>query len=142
MRVVIDTNVLVSALLSSTSPPAFLVTLWRAGRFSLITSEPQLDELTRVTRYPKLRQRLSPALAGRLVNELRDIAEMVNPAPDVDVSPDPYDNYLLAMASAGRANSLITGDKRDLLLLKKYEATAIVTVSDFLSGLRHLHQFR
>lgn len=138
----IDTNVLVSALLSSTSAPALLVTLWRAGRFTLITSEPQLDELTRVTRYPKLRQRLNPALAGRLVNELRDIAEMVNPASDADVSPDPYDNYLLAMASAGCANSLITGDKRDLLLLKKYEATVIVTVSDFLSGLRHLHQFR
>ena len=72
MRVVIDTNVLVSALLSSTSPPALLVTLWRAGRFTLITSELQLDELTRVTRYPKLRQRLNPALTGRLVNELRE----------------------------------------------------------------------
>jgi hypothetical protein len=93
-------------------------------------------------RYSKARQRLNPALAGRLVSELRDIADMVSPAPDVDVSPGPYDNYLLAMASAGRANSLITGDKRDLLLLKKYQATAIVTVSDFLSGLRHLHQFR
>lgn len=121
MRVVIDTNVLVSALLSSTALPAVLVTLWRGGRFTLLTAEPQLDELTRVTRYPELRQRLNPALAGRLVNELRDIAEMVGPLPDVDVSPDPYDNYLLAMASAGHANTLITGDKRDLLLLKRYQ---------------------
>jgi hypothetical protein len=54
----------------------------------------------------------------------------------------PYDNDLLAMASAGCANNLITGDKRDLLLLKQYETTAIVTVSDFLSSLWHLHQFR
>jgi predicted nucleic acid-binding protein len=46
------------------------------------------------------------------------------------------------MASAGRANSLITGDKRDLFLLKKYETTAIVTISDLLSSLWHLHQFR
>ena len=142
MRVVIDTNVLVSALLSSTSPPSVLVTLWRAGRFTLISSELQLEELTRVTRYPKIRQRLNPALAGRLVNELRDIAEMVNQVAEVDVSPDPYDNYLLAMSSAGRVNSLITGDKRDLLLLKKYETTAIVPVSDFLASLRHLQSFR
>lgn len=136
MRVVIDTNVLISALLSLTSPPAALVTLWRAGRFTLLTAEPQLDELTRVTRYPKLRQRLNPALAGRLVNELRDLAEIIRPLPDVDVSPDPYDNYLLAIASAGHANTLITGDKRDLLLLHRHENTVIVTVSDFIATLR------
>jgi uncharacterized protein len=136
VRVVIDTNVLVSALLSPTSLPAALVTLWREGRFTLLTAEPQLEELTRVTRYPKLRARLNPALAGRLVNELRDLAEPVSPLPSVDVSPDPYDNYLLAIASGGRANSLITGDKRDLLSLNKYEGTLIMTVSDFLATLR------
>ena len=93
MRVVIDTNVLVSALLSPASLPAELVTLWREGRFTLLTAAPQQEELTRVTRYPKLRARLNPALAGRLVNELRDLAETVSPLPSVDVSPDPYDNY-------------------------------------------------
>jgi uncharacterized protein len=136
VRVVIDTNVLVSALLSSTSPPAELVALWREGRFTLLTAAPQLKELSRVTRYPRLRARLSPALAGRLVNELRDLAETVDKLPFVDVSPDPYDNYLLAIASGGRAGSLITGDKRDLLALKKHEGTQIVTVSAFLATLR------
>lgn len=136
MRVVIDTNVLVSALLSPASLPAELVTLWRDGRFILLTAAPQLEELTRVTRYPKLRARLNSALAGRLVNELRDLAETVSPLPFVDVSPDPYDNYLLAIARGGRANTLITGDKRDLLSLNKYEGTLIVTVSDFLGTLR------
>lgn len=105
---VIDTNVLVSALLSSTSPPAELVALWRVGRFTLLTAAPQLEELTQATRYPRLRARLTPALAGRLVNELRDLAETVDKLPLVDVSPDPYDNYLLAIASGGRASSLIT----------------------------------
>ena len=76
MRVVVDTNVLISALLSGRSPPAQIVTLWREGRFALLTSQEQLDELARVTRYPKIRERLSPALAGRLVNELRDVAEL------------------------------------------------------------------
>lgn len=133
MRVVVDTNVLVSALLSSTSMPAQVVTLWRQGRFTLLTAAPQLDELARVTRYPKVRARLNSALAGRLVNELRDLAETVEPLPFVDASPDPYDNYLLAIAGGGRAHSLVTGDKRDLLALGRYEETQIVTVGGFLS---------
>ncbi len=67
MRLVVDTNILVSALLAATSLPAQLVVLWRDGRFDLLTTAEQLDELTRVTRYPKIRSRLAPAVAGRLV---------------------------------------------------------------------------
>lgn len=58
---------------------------------------------------------------------------MVQNLPVVTVSPDPYDNYLLAMASAGSADFLVTGDKRDLLALKLYEGAKIVTVRDFLT---------
>ena len=53
--------------------------------------------------------------------------------PIVSVSPDPYDNYLLAMASEGEADFLVTGDKRDLLGLKLYEGTRITTVREFLT---------
>ena len=82
MRLVIDTNVLVSALLSSTSLPADLITLWREGRFHLLTSSDQLDELMRVTRYPRIRERLSPPLAGRLINGLRNsLSERTRPSP-------------------------------------------------------------
>ncbi len=132
MRLVVDTNVLVSALLSETSLPAQLVVLWRQGRFDLLTSDDQLDELARVTRYPKIRERLSPALAGRLVNELRKLAVVVKEPPKVAASPDPDDDYLLAIARAGKADFLLTGDKRDLLGLKLFEGTKIVTVRDFL----------
>ncbi len=132
MRLVIDTNVLISALLAGKSLPAHLILLWREGRFDLLTSADQLDELVRVTRYPKIRERLTPALAGRLINELRDIAIVVKSLPVVTVSTDPYDNYLLAMAAAGSADFLVTGDKRDLLALKLYEGTKIITVRDFL----------
>src|ERR1700691_3167053 len=81
MLLVIDTNILISALLSGTSLPAHLIVLWREGRFDLLTSAEQLDELMRVTRYPKIRERLAPALAGRLINELRDIAIVVSDMP-------------------------------------------------------------
>jgi uncharacterized protein len=68
-------------LVSSTSLPAHLIVLWREGHFDLLTSADQLDELMRVTRYPKIRERLAPALAGRLINELRDIAVVVKRPP-------------------------------------------------------------
>jgi putative PIN family toxin of toxin-antitoxin system len=138
MRLVIDTNILISALLAGTSLPAHLIVLWREGRFDLLTSAEQVHELMRVTRYPKIRERLTPALAGRLINELRNISVVVSDMPIVSVSTDPYDNYLLAMASAGEADFLVTGDKRDLLGLKLYKGSRIITVREFLTMNRRL----
>lgn len=132
MRVVIDTNILISALLSAHSPPAKLLIHWRQGRFLVLTCEEQLDELRRVTRYPKIRERLPSALAGRLINELREVAMLFTPHPPVDICADPFDNYLLALAQAGSADLLITGDKRDLLTIKRFGRTRIVAVSAFL----------
>ncbi len=133
MRLVIDANVLISALLDDASLPAKLIVLWRNGRFDLLTDAEQLDELMRVTRYPRIRERLAPALAGRLINDLRAIAVVVDRLPVVDVSADPNDNCLLTIATAGSADFLVTGDKRDLLGIEVYESTKIVTVRDFLA---------
>jgi len=117
VRLVIDTNIFVSALLLPRSTPAQLVRLWTAGRFDVVTAMEQLDEIARVTRYPKVRERLRPAVAGRLANQLRHRATLLADLPLVEVSPDPYDNYLLALAGVGKADLLVTGDKRDLLAL-------------------------
>jgi hypothetical protein len=138
VRLVIDTNILISALLSGTSLPAHLIVLWREGRFDLLTSAEQLDELIRVTRYPKIRRRLAPALAGRLINEIRDLSVLLTELPAVTASPDPHDNYLLAMAVSGSADFLVTGDKRHLLALRLFEGTKIITVRDFLVMHRRL----
>jgi putative PIN family toxin of toxin-antitoxin system len=132
MRVIIDTNVLVSALLHERSLPYQLIALWRQGKLSLVTSAEQLDELRRVTRYPKIRARLNPAVAGRLVNELKGAAIVAQDLPDVSVSRDPWDNYLLAMIEAAKAGYLITGDKADLLSLERHAGAQIVTVREFL----------
>ena len=133
MRLVIDTNVLISALLAGASLPAQLIVLWRAGRFDLLTADQQLDELMRVTTYPKIRERLAPALAGRLINDLRSLAITIEKLPVIEVSPDPDDDYLLALAAAGGANFVVTGDKRDLLGITAYKGAKIVTVRDFLA---------
>jgi uncharacterized protein len=133
MRVVLDTNILVSALLNQASPAAQLVTLWRQGRFDLLTASEQFDELARVTRYPKIRARIPPPLAGRLINQLRELTVVVEKLPSIHRARDPCDNYLLAIAAAGEADYLITGDKGDLLSLKQHERTRIVSVRQFLA---------
>jgi hypothetical protein len=138
VRLVIDTNILISALLVSASLPAHLVVLWREGRFDVLTSAEQVEELMRVSRYPRIRARLVPALAGRLINDLREVAIMLADLPAVDACADPYDNYLLAMATAGAADFLVTGDKRDLLGLRLFQGTRVLTVRDFLTLHRRL----
>ena len=64
--------------------------------------------------------------AAQLVNRLRDLAIAVEDLPKVDRSPDPDDNYLLALAEAGEAQMIVTGDKT-LLALKRHKSTRILT---------------
>ncbi len=131
MRLVLDTNVLLRALMSPASPSAEILSLWRDRRVAVLTAAEQIDEIARVTRYPRIRALLHPALAGRLVNRLRDVATVVENLPTVDRSPDPDDNYLLAIAEAGKAQFLVTGDK-PLLGLKRHKSTRIVTPAALL----------
>jgi uncharacterized protein len=137
MRVVLDTNVLVSALLISTSKPAQLLTAWRRGSFELLTCDVQLAEIRDVTRRPALRALIRPALAGELVNQLRSMALWIDASPPVDRSPDPFDNFLLSMAEGGQADVLISGDKRGVLALKSHGACRIVTVRQFVLMLKN-----
>ncbi len=138
MRLVVDTNILISALFAGVSLPSHLVALWQHGAFELLTCADQIDEVMRVTRYPKLHGRIAPALAGRFINELRDIAVLVQDLPKITVCADPHDNYLLALASKGAADFLVTGDKRDVLTLGTYQGIRIITVRDFLTLTKRL----
>lgn len=125
MRVVLDTNVFVSALLVQSSVPAQLMAHWRKGPFfTPLTAASQLKELTWGTRYPKIRARLKAAFSGRLINDLRAVAAMVETLPPVDGSSDRYDKYWLSIASGGTADYSVTGDKANLLALGQYAGTS------------------
>ena len=136
MRFILDTNILIATLITRGTPPDHLYEAWRDGRFTLITSELQIEEIRHVTCREGIRFRIHPAEAGRLVNDLRRLATLIERLPTVDVSPDPYDNFLLAMAQAGQADVLVTGDKRDLLALSRHQGTHILTAREALSFLR------
>lgn len=132
MRVALDTGVLMAALITTNTPPDRIYQAWREGRFELITSDWQLDEFRRVSRYPRLRKFVRPADAGRMVNSLRSQAVVLTDLPRVDASRDPDDNPILATALAGEVQYLVSGDKRDLLTLKSIGGVRIVSARRFM----------
>jgi len=136
MRVVLDTGILIAALITRDTPPDIIYQAWRKRRFELVTSEWQLDEFRRVSRYPKLRKYLQPIEAGNMINGLRHQALLLHDLPDVELSADPDDNPLLAIAIAGEVNYLVSGDKRDVLPLKKVGKARIITARRFLTILQ------
>jgi predicted nucleic acid-binding protein len=99
------------------------------------THEEQLEEFRRVTRYPRIKARIDSSAAGTLHNELQHLAVVLRDLPQIDLLPDPGDNFLLAMAQAGEADFLGTGDKKDVLALKTFGTTRIVTARQMLEEL-------
>ncbi len=134
MRVILDTNVLLGALISPHGPPDVIYRAWRAARFELVTSRAQLDELRRVSRYPKLKTLLPAHRIGTMLNNMqRALVLEVLPALLENLEAnDPDDTFLLAMALAGEADYLVTGDRRAGLLQRGSIGRArIVTPTTF-----------
>ena len=139
MRVVLDTNVLLGALISPHGAPDAIYRAWRAGRFELVTSVVQLDGLRRVSRYPKLRAILPAHRVGTMVNNLHRavVLEALAPLPVGVEASDPDDDFLLAMALTGEVNYLVTGDRRAGLLQRgRVGHACIVTPAVFCAETR------
>jgi len=130
-KIVLDTNILISALISKKATPHILYQAWWEYKiYSLITSTYQMREFERVVQYPKLQRFLKKDEVHTMIRGLYDFAIIVKEIPEVNYSPDPDDNIILGTAIAGEANILVTGDKKDLLNLKKINNIAILTARD------------
>ena len=136
MRLILDTNVLVAALMVSDGPPHQLFEAFLNDRFTLITSDTQIEEFSRVSRYPAIRTRIHPAQAGRLLNEIRSLSVLLEKLPPANVSRDPHDDYLFAMAEAGDADYLVTGDRAGVLSIRRHGKTQVVTVRKMVTILK------
>lgn len=127
MRVVLDTNVLVSGLMLPDSVPGKIVGAWRGAHFELVLSEPMLAEIGRVLSYPKIHARLGweeDEIAGFLLL-LRFKAEVADIACEkVTVPDDPGDSPVLATLVASGADYLVSGDSHLLALRHKYPILA------------------
>ena len=132
MRVVLDTNILISALIIRDGTMDAIVQAWRNRAYTLLTCEQQIEELRRCFARPLLvPARIRRHETGRLLNHMRRFATFVAGLPAVARSPDPDDDYLLALAEAGRADYLVTGDKAGLLPLRTHRGTRIIVAKDF-----------
>ena len=130
MRVLLDTNVLVSGILFRGVPRALLDRAIR-GELDLVTSTALLDELEEILAR-KFEFSLQLTRATRA--ELESLAEVVVPTEVPSVSRDPDDDLVLAAAAVGQAEVIVTGD-RDLLALEMYGGIPILTPSAFLASL-------
>jgi putative PIN family toxin of toxin-antitoxin system len=129
--VVLDTNILISALMVQVGNPAAIYRAWQEGNFTVLTCTERLDELCATLRKPAVAERIEPYKAGVLVNELKELAETIGPLPRVKRSPDPTDDFLLALSEAGKADYLVTGDKSGLLALHRHKTTRIISAREF-----------
>ena len=134
-RVVLDTNVLLSALVFGKGTTARLRTAWQAGVCVPLVSTATAQELVRVLAYPKLK--LTAQEQQELLADYLPYAQVIRipqPPPAVPACRDRFDVPFLHLAAAGRADALVTGDA-DLLTLSHVGRCPIMTPQLFLSSL-------
>lgn len=134
IRAVLDTNVVISALLFS-GPPSQLVPAWQSGRLRPIMSARIFDEYLRELAYPKFK--LTPAeIRGLIEEELLPFIETVQSPPlPITNLRDPDDSKFVDCALAANVRWLVSGDD-DLLSLKRVQSVEIVSVAAFLHQLK------
>lgn len=132
MKVVIDTNILLSGLMLPNSIPGKIMQAWRENRFELVLSQFQLDEIGRVLAYPKIQKRLQwdEAEITQFLQQLflRSIY-LGNIATVAEVPADANDNLILSAYIIGKAQYLVTGDKGIQALSEYY---SILTAKEFV----------
>ncbi len=138
MRIVLDTNLLVSGIISGGGPPRRLIDGAKAGEFELCTSEALLAELLAVLSREKFAARLSAAglTPEGIVDDLRRLAIIASPQQVQRVVPnDPDDDEVIAAAVTGQADLIASGDKRDLLPMVGFQGIPIVTAREAVERL-------
>ena len=130
MRAILDANILLSALLSPPGAPAKILEAWERKLFTLIACEELLIELRDVSTRPLFRARVRAGAAEVLAISVHALSVFCEDLPSGVEAPEPKDSYLLALAEAGQAEYLVTGNK-ELLELGSHKATKIISARDF-----------
>ena len=131
IRVILDTNVLVSAVLGKTLAP--VLDHWRAGDFVLVVSSDIVREYIAVLRRPKFH--LPPEAVDDLSSYLIRQADFVTPVEKLPgATADPKDDRFIEAAVAGRVDFIVSGDHH-LLSLNQFRGIPILTARDFLEKL-------
>jgi putative PIN family toxin of toxin-antitoxin system len=140
MRVVLDSNVITSALLSTGGAPARVLEHWEAGTFDLVSSPALMEELERALNYPKILKYLQKAEVdpAAFAARFRKLALILDPDEDLNIiQEDPADNQVLAAAAVGGASLIISGDQH-LLTVKDFRGIQILPPAGFLILLENM----
>jgi len=136
LRAVLDTNVLVSGLISPNGTPARLVSAWRERKFELVVSPAILEELAEVLQRDKIRryyEHVDRDLARKYIAGLRRFATLVpGEVQEQGVCPDPDDDKFIAAALEAGADYIVSGNDH-LLDLKEYQGMRILRPREFLA---------
>jgi len=135
VRIVLDTNILIGALITKGSPPDELYRAWLRGEIELVTSTEQMAELAEVLARPRLQKYLDADEAAAIIENIDTRALILDAPPEVELSPDPKDNPILAAAIAGKAELIVSGDKHHMLALGTAGGIPIVTAREAVERL-------
>ncbi|CAN5912257.1 putative toxin-antitoxin system toxin component, PIN family [soil metagenome] len=136
MRIVLDTNVLVSSFISTRSASARILQLFEAEAFELVVSQPLLDEYQAALGYDKVQKLhgMSDAEIEQRVADLRATAIFVTPTVVVQVVSDPDDDMLFAAALEGQAEVIVSGDAA-VQAVKDHQGIHVLAPALFLAFL-------
>jgi uncharacterized protein len=131
-RLVIDTNIFVSGLISAEGPPAEILRAVRDKRAVHLVSDPIVEEYLRVLDYPRIRKfrKITNAFVADIAAYLIYQTERIELRSQIKMSADPDDDVFLNTAVDGRATLLVTGDKTDLLALRRVDSIPIVSARE------------
>ena len=134
----IDSNILIGALITRGTPPDRLYQAWLRAEIELVTSTAQVAEMVDVLARPRIQKFIDADEAAAIVENIGTRAVIVDRPPVVNLSPDPKDNPILAAAVAGKADLIVSGDKKHMLALRDVEGIPVVSARDALGRIGNI----
>ena len=131
LRVVLDTNVVVSHIWGSRNASIILKAALHERRFLSLVSLALLDELHYVLNRPAIKASFAPNNPNLFIEEYGAAAIHIKPDKKLNVCADPYDNILFECALAGRADYIVSGDKA-VLSVREYKGIKVVSPGEFI----------
>ncbi len=132
LRVVLDTNVIVSGLITRGKCRELILRIIGYGH-KIVVSREIIEEFLSVMKLEKFRRYVSYEDAAKYISLIVMYADIVDIKTVVDICSDNMDNNIISTAIDGNADYIVTGDKKDLLPIREYNKIKIVSVDEFLN---------
>ncbi len=137
MRVILDTNILISALITKGTPPDILYQAWLNGEIEVVMTSAQVAEVKDVLGRPRLKQFIRAEEIDAIAENIDAYADVLTDFEVVNISPDPNDNSILAAAIDGKVDLIVSGDRKHMLALGEVRGIPVVTAREAVELIPH-----